>query len=122
MNKASPANNLSISIVDPTSSVSGGPGPGQGTCKLLRPTPNAFNAATGGSSGTLPNYLLWMIFLFFFSYLGSNVPIWRFAQPVNYIGFWIMLITIVLSFTFGALVAPLTGVSGSAGNIFGISR
>ena len=38
-----------------------------------------------------------MVFLFAFSYLGANLPIWRYAQPVAYIGFWIMLITILLS-------------------------
>src|SRR5512143_179894 len=48
--------------------------------------------------------------LFVFSYLGANLPIWRFAQPVNYIGFWVTLITIVLS-GFGAIVAPLTGIT-----------
>ncbi len=62
---------------------------------------------------TLPNYILWMVFLFVFSYCGANMPIWRFAQPVNYIGFWIMLITIVLS-AIGMFVAPLTGVLDSA--------
>ena len=72
--------------------------------------PPAYDAATK-QIRTLPNYLLWMVFLFVFSYCGANMPIWRFAQPVNYIGFWIMLITIVLS-AVGTLVAPLTGVSG----------
>ncbi|MBI5305879.1 MAG: carbon starvation protein A [Chloroflexi bacterium] len=54
---------------------------------------------------TLPNYLFWAIFLLAFSYLGTNLPIWRFAQPVNYIGFWIMLFTIGLS-AVGGLLAP----------------
>jgi carbon starvation protein len=54
---------------------------------------------------TLPSYLFWALFLFVFSYLGANLPIWRFAQPVNYIGFWITLITIVLS-AIGAILAP----------------
>jgi carbon starvation protein len=54
---------------------------------------------------TLPSYLFWVLFLFVFSYLGANLPIWRFAQPVNYIGFWITLITIVLS-ALGAILAP----------------
>ena len=82
-----------------------------------RPTTAAYDAATGLVK-TLPNYLLWMVFLFVFSYLGANLPIWRFAQPVNYIGFWVMLITIVLS-AIGALLAPLTGVLDSAGNAIG---
>jgi carbon starvation protein len=53
---------------------------------------------------------LWALFLFVFSYLGANLPIWRFAQPVNYIGFWITLLVILLS-AVGALVAPLTGIT-----------
>ena len=55
----------------------------------------AYDAPTGLLK-TLPNYLFWMVFLFVFSYLGANLPIWRFAQPVNYIGFWITSITILL--------------------------
>jgi carbon starvation protein len=62
----------------------------------------------------MPSYLLWALFLFVFSYLGANLPIWRFAQPVNYIGFWITLITIVLS-ALGAVLAPLTGIMDSTG-------
>ena len=82
-----------------------------------RPTTPAYDAATK-QIRTLPNYLLWMVFLFAFSYCGANMPIWRFAQPVNYIGFWIMLITIVLS-AIGALVAPLTGVVDAGGKAIG---
>ncbi len=83
----------------------------------VRPSTPAYDAATGLVK-TLPNYLLWMVFLFVFSYLGANMPIWRFAQPVNYIGFWVMLITIVLS-AIGAILAPLTGAVDSAGNAIG---
>ena len=70
---------------------------------------------------TLPNYLFWMVFLFAFSYLGANLPIWRYAQPVAYIGFWIMLITILLS-AVGMVVAPLLGTKDAAGNLIGASR
>jgi carbon starvation protein len=59
-----------------------------------------------------------MLFLFVFSYLGANLPIWRFAQPVNYIGFWIMFITIVLS-AVGMIVGPLLGTKDAAGNLIG---
>jgi carbon starvation protein len=82
-----------------------------------RPTTPAYDAATG-LLRTLPNYLVWMVFLFAFSYLGANLPIWRFAQPVNYIGFWITLITILLS-AVGMLVAPLLGTKDVAGNLIG---
>ncbi|HET7091749.1 MAG TPA: carbon starvation CstA family protein, partial [Anaerolineae bacterium] len=67
--------------------------------------PALYNADTGEIK-TLPSYLFWALFLLVFSYLGANLPIWRFAQPVNYIGFWITLITIVLS-AVGAVLAPL---------------
>jgi carbon starvation protein len=82
-----------------------------------RPTTAAYDATTG-QVRTLPNYLLWLLFLFAFSYLGANLPIWRFAQPVNYIGFWIMLITIVLS-AVGMLLAPLTGARDAGGASIG---
>jgi carbon starvation protein len=82
-----------------------------------RPTTPAYDAATGLIK-TLPNYIFWMLFLFVFSYLGANLPIWRFAQPVNYIGFWIMFITIVLS-AVGMIVGPLLGTKDAAGNLIG---
>jgi carbon starvation protein len=82
-----------------------------------RPSTPAYDADTG-QLRTLPNYLLWMVFLFAFSYLGANLPIWRFAQPVNYIGFWITLITIVLS-AVGMVAAPLLGTKDAAGNLIG---
>ncbi|HEY4689799.1 MAG TPA: carbon starvation CstA family protein, partial [Anaerolineae bacterium] len=56
--------------------------------------------------------------LFVFSYLGANLPIWRFAQPVNYIGFWITLIVIVLSGV-GAVLAPITGATDATGASIG---
>ena len=82
-----------------------------------RPSTPAYDAATGLLK-TLPNYLFWMVFLFAFSYLGANLPIWRYAQPVAYIGFWIMLITILLS-AVGMVVAPLLGTKDAAGNLIG---
>jgi len=83
----------------------------------VRPTTPAYDSPTGQLK-TLPNYLLWMVFLFGFSYLGANLPIWRFAQPVNYIGFWITSITILLS-AVGMVVAPLLGTTDAAGNLIG---
>ncbi|MFN3657251.1 MAG: carbon starvation protein A [Pseudolabrys sp.] len=82
-----------------------------------RPTTSAYDAASGMLK-TLPNYMFWMVFLFAFSYLGANLPIWRYAQPVAYIGFWIMLITILLS-AVGMIVAPLLGTKDAAGNLIG---
>jgi carbon starvation protein len=103
-----------MQLVDPTNADPRVPVPGPDG---KRPTTGAYDAATGQVK-TLPNYLLWMLFLFVFSYCGANMPIWRFAQPVNYIGFWIMLITIVLS-AVGMFVAPLTGAVDAAGKAIG---
>ncbi len=66
--------------------------------------PKLYDAATGIIK-TMPSYLFWTLFLLVFAYLASLLPIWRFAQPVNYIGFWITLIVIGLS-AVGAVLAP----------------
>jgi carbon starvation protein len=42
------------------------------------------------------SFVFWLLFLFVFCYFGAVLPIWRYAQPVNYIGFWITAITLVL--------------------------
>lgn len=57
----------------------------------------------------LPSFIFWALLLFVFSYLGANLPIWRFAQPVNYIGFWITLLTIGLS-AIGAILGGVLGI------------
>ncbi len=103
-----------LSVADPTNADPRIPAP---AADGKRPTTAAYDATTG-LVRTLPNYLVWMIFIFVFSYLGATLPIWRFAQPVNYIGFWITLITIVLS-ALGMLFAPLTGAKDAAGNLIG---
>jgi carbon starvation protein len=103
-----------FSVEDPTKADPRIPAPGKDG---VRPTTAAYDAATD-QVRTLPNYLLWMLFLFVFSYLGANLPIWRFAQPVNYIGFWITLITILLS-AVGMVLAPLTGTTDAGGNVIG---
>jgi carbon starvation protein len=103
-----------LTVVDPTLADPRIPAPGKDGA---RPTTRAFDAATSQLK-TLPNYLLWMVFLFAFSYMGANLPIWRFAQPVNYIGFWITLVTILLS-AVGMLAAPLLGTKDAGGNLIG---
>lgn len=62
-----------------------------------------------GQIAMTPSFLFWALALFVFSYLGANLPIWRFAQPVNYIGFWITLLTIGLS-ALGALLGGALGI------------
>jgi carbon starvation protein len=103
-----------LSVEDPTMADPRIPAPGKDG---KRPTTPAYDPATGLLK-TLPNYLMWMAFLFAFSYMGANLPIWRFAQPVNYIGFWITSITILLS-ALGMVVAPLLGTKDASGALIG---
>ena len=97
-------------VTDPTFADPRIPAPG---ADGKRASTAIYNAETNSIS-TMPAYLFWVLFLFVFSYLGANLPIWRFAQPVNYIGFWISLITIGLSGV-GMILAPLTGITDASG-------
>lgn len=90
-----------LSIVDPTNFDPRVPAPG---ADGKRPATALYDPATGAIK-TMPNYIFWAIFLFVFSYLGSNLPIWRFAQPVNYIGFWITFLVIGFA-AIGGILAP----------------
>lgn len=90
-----------MTVTDPTNADPRIPPP---NAEGVRPTTAVYNAETG-QINTLPSYLFWAFFLLAFSYLASTLPIWRFAQPVNYIGFWITLLTIGLS-AIGAILAP----------------
>lgn len=93
--------NAVMVVTDPTNADPRIPAPGaDGT----RASTAVYNADTGEIK-TMPAYLFWALFLLAFSYLASTLPIWRFAQPVNYIGFWITLLTIGFS-AVGAVLAP----------------
>jgi carbon starvation protein len=87
-------------VVDPTNADPRVPAAVQGQ----RPKTATYDPATGAIS-VLPSFLFWAIMLLVFSYLGTNLAIWRFAQPVNYIGFWITALTIGVS-AVGAVLAP----------------
>lgn len=90
-----------MTVTDPTNADPRIPAPGaDGT----RASTAVYDAATGAIK-TMPAYLFWALFLLVFSYLAATLPIWRFAQPVNYIGFWVTLLTIGLS-ALGAVLAP----------------
>jgi carbon starvation protein len=39
----------------------------------------------------------WALVMMLFCYLGSVLPIWRFAQPINYTSFWFVGLSIILS-------------------------
>jgi len=67
---------------------------------------------SSGAIKMMPSFLLWCVFLFVFSYLGTILPIWRFAQPVNYIGFWVTFLTIIFS-ALGAVLGAVRGLLGS---------
>ena len=69
--------------------------------------------AANGAINMLPSFIFWCAFIFVFSYLGTVLPIWRFAQPTNYIGFWVTFLTIGLS-ALGALVGGVRALFGNA--------
>ena len=99
-------------VTDPTNADPRIPAPG---ADGKRPATAVYDPDSGLIK-TMPSYILWAVLLFVFSYLGANLPIWRFAQPVNYIGFWITLLTILLS-AVGAILAPLTGIQDASGAV-----
>jgi carbon starvation protein len=39
--------------------------------------------------------LIWVIAVLVFGYFGSVLPIWRWAQPINYLGFWVVFIGMI---------------------------
>jgi carbon starvation protein len=92
-----------LTTVDPTNADPRVPAPGPDGKRASTPS---YNAATG-EINILPGFLLAALLLLVFSYLGANLAIWRFAQPVNYIGFWITAIVIGVS-AIGAVLAPFT--------------
>ena len=100
INKVSGGNALMV-VTDPTNADPRVPAPGADGKRTSTAVYNADN----GEIKTLPSYLFWALFLLVFAYLSATLPIWRFAQPVNYIGFWITLLTIGLS-AIGAILAP----------------
>ena len=51
---------------------------------------------------------IWAVVMLAFCYLGSVLPIWRFAQPVNYVSFWFVFLGIIGS-VIGILIATFTG-------------
>src|SRR5229473_2159559 len=59
----------------------------------------------GAEAHIMPSFLFWAVAICVFCYAGSVLPIWRMAQPVIYVGFWITALSMVLGLT-GALVAP----------------
>jgi carbon starvation protein len=59
----------------------------------------------GADAKIMPSLLFWALAICAFCYAGSVLPIWRMAQPVVYVGFWITALSMVLGLV-GAALAP----------------
>jgi len=70
------------------------------------PLYSVFDPMANGYLKVTPSYVFWLLFTILFCYLGATLPIWRYAQPINYIGFWVMAITLIGGFL-GAGLAVL---------------
>ncbi len=57
----------------------------------------------GAEAKIMPSLLFWAIAICVFCYAGSVLPIWRMAQPVVYVGFWITATAMVLGLGGAAL-------------------
>ena len=72
--------------------------------------PTVFNAQTqsyGVESRIMPSFIFWTLFILAFCYFGSVLPIWRWAQPVVYVGFWVTAVAMVLGLAGAALAIVL---------------
>jgi carbon starvation protein len=38
---------------------------------------------------------VWILFVLAFCYFGATLPIWRWAQPINYLGFWVVFVAMI---------------------------
>jgi carbon starvation protein len=61
----------------------------------------------GAEAKIMPTLFFWAAAISVFCYAGSVVPIWRMAQPVVYVGFWITALAMILGLT-GATVGTFT--------------
>jgi carbon starvation protein len=65
------------------------------------PVKSLFLAINGGATSPLLfgsvtwAQFLWSIVVLVLCYLGATLPIWRWAQPINYVAFWIVFLGIV---------------------------
>lgn len=48
-----------------------------------------------GATAVTLKFLIWSLITYLFCYLGAVLPIWRFAQPINFVSFWIVAMGIV---------------------------
>jgi carbon starvation protein len=61
----------------------------------------------GADAKIMPSLLFWAIAICAFCYAGSVLPIWRMAQPVVYVAFWISASAIVLGLAGAALATVI---------------
>lgn len=67
----------------------------------LGPVQALFKAISGGDQppiifGTVNQAkFIWVIAVLVFCYFGAVLPIWRWAQPINYLGFWVVFIGMI---------------------------
>ncbi|HWO43838.1 MAG TPA: carbon starvation CstA family protein [Candidatus Eisenbacteria bacterium] len=57
----------------------------------------------GAEARIMPSLLFWALAICLFCYAGSILPIWRMAQPVVYVGFWITALAMLLGLGGAAL-------------------
>jgi len=57
----------------------------------------------GAEAKIMPSLLFWALAICIFCYAGSVLPIWRMAQPVVYVGFWITALAMLLGLLGAAL-------------------
>ena len=63
----------------------------------------------GAEAKIMPSLLFWAIAICVFCYAGSVLPIWRMAQPVVYVGFWITAVAMILGLlgaSLGTFIKP----------------
>jgi carbon starvation protein len=67
----------------------------------------------GAEAKIMPSLLFWAVAICLFCYAGSVLPIWRMAQPVVYVGFWITALAMLLGLAgaaIGTFVKPEVAV------------
>ncbi len=57
----------------------------------------------GAEAKIMPSLLFWAVAICLFCYAGSVLPIWRMAQPVVYVGFWITALAMLLGLAGAAI-------------------
>lgn len=67
----------------------------------LGPVQSFFSAISGGTPSPIlfgsidQSKFIWILFTLAFCYFGATLPIWRWAQPINYLGFWVVFIGMI---------------------------